>query len=342
MANPALRDQLLSTLKYSAKPLSSTKISQDLGGEIPQRTLRRWLSEWVTEGVLTRVGNGRATRYQFVGTVDNAYPVAADSLTFLSGLDNDLKISLRKQLRDLWTHTSTALEGNTLSLGDTHFILEEGLTISGKPIKDHLEVIGHARAIELLHQCLNEPLSESIVTSLHQAVQTENVVDIYKPNGAWKVEPNGTYAIHPNGEQVFIEYALPVFVPVLMAEVIGLINTIELSKLNLRNSHDCYAKIHMGVVHIHPFWDGNGRVARLIANIPLLKAGLPPLVIPAEARHSYIQILSSYEISTGQLNKQTGVWPDLDLLVEFSQFCESCYDKTKDLVATASDIQKTR
>jgi len=172
MANPALRRQLLSMLKHRSKPLSSTEISRDLGGEIPQRTLRRWLSEWVAAGVLTRLGNGRAIRYQFVGKIENSYPTAPDSLTFLSGLDADLKISLLNQLRDLWTHTSTALEGNILSLGDTHFILEEGLTISGKPIKDHQEVIGHARAIELLYQCLNEPLSESIVTSLHQAVQT--------------------------------------------------------------------------------------------------------------------------------------------------------------------------
>jgi hypothetical protein len=342
MANPALREQLLSMLKYGTEPLSSSEISRDLGGEIPQRTLRRWLSEWVSEGVVTRLGNGRASRYQIAGTVDKAYPATPHSLTFLSGLDADLKISLLNQLRDLWTHTSTALEGNTLSLGDTHFILEEGLTISGKPIKDHQEVIGHARAIELLYQCLNEPLTESIVASLHQAVQTENVVDIYKPNGAWKVEPNGTYAISPNGEQVFIEYALPVFVPVLMAELIGLINTIEIPKLSLNNAHDYYAKIHMGIVHIHPFWDGNGRVARLIANIPLLKAGLPPLVIPSEARRSYIQILSSYQISTGQLNKQTGVWPNLDQLVEFSHFCASCYDKTKKLVAMASDIQIAR
>jgi Fic family protein len=329
-------------LKHSAKPLSSTEISQDLGGEIPQRTLRRWLSEWVATGVLTRLGNGRATRYQFVGKIENSYPTAPDSLTFLSGLDADLKISLLNQLRDLWTHTSTALEGNILSLGDTHFILEEGLTISGKPIKDHQEVIGHARAIELLYQCLNEPLSESIVTSLHQAVQTEKVVDIYKPNGAWKVEPNSTYAISPNGEQVFIEYALPVFVPVLMAEVIELINTIETAELKLSNAHDYYARIHMGIVHIHPFWDGNGRVARLIANIPLLKAGLPPLIIPTETRRSYIQILSRYQISTGQLNKRTGVWPNLDLLDEFSHFCASCYDETKELVAMASDIQKAR
>ena len=115
---------------------------------------------------------------------------------------------------------STRTISNTLSLGDTHFILEEGLTVSGKPLRDHQEVIGHARAIELLYFSLNEPLTADIVFSLHKAVQTEAVSDIYKPHGHWKIEPNGTYAVGPDSKQVFIEYALPVDVPSLMLEVI--------------------------------------------------------------------------------------------------------------------------
>jgi len=72
-------------------------------------------------------------------------------LNFLKDLDNDLKKALIIQLRDLWSHTSTAIEGNTLTLGETAFVLEEGLTISGKPLKDHEEVVGHARAIDLIY-----------------------------------------------------------------------------------------------------------------------------------------------------------------------------------------------
>ncbi len=70
-------------------------------------------------------------------------------LYFLENLDKDLQTALIIQLRNLWTHTSTAIEGNTLTLGETAFVLEEGLTISGKPLKDHEEVVGHARAIDL-------------------------------------------------------------------------------------------------------------------------------------------------------------------------------------------------
>ncbi len=71
--------------------------------------------------------------------------------TFLNGLDDDLRKALLIQFRNLWTHTSTAIEGNTLTLGETAFVLEEGLTISGKPLKYHEEVVGHARAIDLIY-----------------------------------------------------------------------------------------------------------------------------------------------------------------------------------------------
>lgn len=344
MANLILRQAVLSLLKYSTKPLSLAEISQKIDMEVPQRTLRRWLSEWVAEGVVIKLGIGRATLYQYqsIEQVSEPNPSRPASFTFLAGLDDDLKTRLLCQIRDLWTHTSTALEGNTLSLGDTHFILEEGLTISGKPIKDHQEVIGHAKAIELLYQCLKKPLSEDIVFSLHKSIQTEQMVDIFKPNGAWKVEPNGTYGINREGSQVFIEYALPVFVPALMADVIHTLNTIDPVEIKISNAHEYYAKIHMGVAHIHPFWDGNGRIARLLANIPLLNAGLPPLIIPQEERRAYIQILANYQIRTGQLSKGTGVWPELTSLTEFSQFCASCYGKTKELVAAAVEVQKKR
>ena len=79
--------------------------------------------------------------------------------TFLEGLDNDIQSSLLNQLRDLWTHTSTSLEGNTLSLGETKFVIEEGLTVSGKPLKDHQEVIGHARAIDILYDLINHEVT---------------------------------------------------------------------------------------------------------------------------------------------------------------------------------------
>jgi len=342
MARKVQREAVLSVLQQSSAPLPAAELSRRVGPKLPRRTLRRWLSEWVDQGLITRSGVGRATRYHSVVAAGDDTITASSPLGFLRGLDNDLKRELLAQVRDLWTHTSTALEGNTLTLGDTHFVLQEGLTISGKPLKDHQEVIGHARAIDLLYRCLNEPLTESIVFKLHKAVQTEQVADIYRPNGAWKVEPNGIHMVAADGRQVFIEYAMPASVPVLMAEIIDFTNAVNVNDISEVTAHEYYSKIHMGIVHVHPFWDGNGRIARLLANIPLLKAGLPPLTIPEEQRRAYIQQLADYQITIGQLNDTTGVWPDETLLFEFNEFCESCFGAIRKLVTAAFEVQIKR
>ncbi len=342
MARKVQREAVLSVLQRSSAPLSAGEIALRAGSDLPQRTLRRWLSEWVAQGLIARSGVGRATRYRSVAAAGDDTVPTPSPLGLLRGLDSDLKRELLAQIRDLWTHTSTALEGNTLTLGDTHFILQEGLTISGKPLKDHQEVIGHARAIDLLYRCLNEPLTESIVFKLHKAVQTEQVADIYRPNGAWKVEPNGTHMVAADGRQVFIEYAMPASVPVLMTEIMEFTNAVNGDNISEVTAHEHYSKIHMGIVHVHPFWDGNGRIARLLANIPLLKAGLPPLTIPEEQRRTYIQLLADYQITIGQLNETTGVWPDESLLSDFHRFCESCFDAIRKLVAAAFEVQKRR
>ena len=340
MARKSQRKAALSVLQRSATPLPLADIARQAGAELPQRTLRRWLSEWAADGLVERSGVGRSTRYRYISpSTDDAAPAP---LSFLRGLDNDMKTDLLAQIRDLWTHTSTALEGNTLTLGDTHFVLQEGLTISGKPIKDHQEVIGHARAIDLLYRSLSEPLTEDIVFDLHKAVQTEQVIDIYKPNGAWKVEPNGTRAVAADGSQVFIEYAMPHSVPVLMTEILDYVNSVSHGAVTSASAHEYYAKIHMGVVHVHPFWDGNGRIARLIANIPVLKAGLPPLTIPKEERRTYIELLAEYQIGIGQLSDETGVWPDESRLAGFNQFCETSYEATRKLVEAAYEVQSRR
>ena len=337
MAHKSQKLTALSVLKQSADPISISTLSSSLGS-VPQRTIRRWLNAWVDKGNVEKMGKGRATRYRYCESKDN--PTA--SLSFLQGLDEDLKLSLLKQLRDLWTHNSTAIEGNTLTLGDTHFVLEEGLTISGKPLKDHQEVIGHAKAIELLYQTLSEPLSESFIFDLNKAIQSEKMTDIYKPVGAWKVELNGTYAISKENLQTFIEYALPIYVPRLMSELINTVNSVDVETLNVSNAHQTYARIHMGIVHIHPFWDGNGRIARLLANIPLLKAGLPPLVIPQAQRREYIQTLANYQIVVGQLDETSGIWPNTRQLKDFEHFCKSIYSITKSLVDNAHALQLKR
>ncbi len=207
-----------------------------------------------------------------------------------------------------------------------------GLTVSGKPLSEHQEIVGHAKAIDLLYQSLAEPLSKTLIYKLHTAVQTEIIHDIFKPIGAWKVEVNGTHAVTSKNEQLFIEYANPVHVDMLMGELIEFINNTDTSAINASNAVSYYAKVHMAIAHIHPFFDGNGRLARLISNILLLKAGLPPLVIEKSKRREYIECLADYQITVGQLTNRTGLWPNDKKLAVFEIFCEQSYQVTKTLI----------
>ena len=137
---------------------------------------------------------------------------------FYDGLDPDLKNALLAQIRNLWTHTSTAIEGNQLTLGETDFVLSEGLTIAGKPLKDHREVVGHARAIDLVYGLLDrDALTERDLIDLHRAVLSDVVIDMLSPAGGWKREPNSTNAVAPDGRQIIVEFPAPDRVPVLMA-----------------------------------------------------------------------------------------------------------------------------
>ena len=265
-------------------------------------------------------------------------------LEFLQDLDHDLRDALLKQLRNLWTHSSTALEGNTLTLGETAFVLEEGLTISGKPLKDHIEVTGHARAIDLLYRLTERgvDLTEHDLFALHRAVQTEQVVDVYEPVGAWKVEANSTVIIDDD-QQIIFEYGRPQDVPELMRTWLSFFaQTIKNIPLDKGQALSCYAELHAAFVRIHPFWDGNGRMARLLANIPVLKAGFPPIIIQKERRQEYIQALSTYHLAVGTIHTGSDLLPAIDKLDDFKRFCQASWLESIQLVDEVHQLQRKR
>ncbi|MDX2439615.1 MAG: Fic family protein [Desulfobacterales bacterium] len=266
-------------------------------------------------------------------------------LNFLNGIDKDLRSALLIQLRNLWTHTSTAIEGNTLTLGETAFVLEEGLTISGKPLKDHEEVVGHARAIDLIYDLLQSktPFKEKELFALHKAVQTGIIVDVYKPVGGWKKEPNSTVAVIGDNQVVF-EYGRPSDIPLLMESWFELYREIDqsLEPNNRQQALLAYVQLHVAFVRIHPFFDGNGRLARLISNVPVLKSGLPPIIIPQKQRKQYIDALSAYHFSAGQIKAGDILLPNQDALESFIVFCEQAWGKSFDLVAEIQRKQRDR
>jgi Fic family protein len=259
------------------------------------------------------------------------------------GLDSDLRHALACQLRDLWTHTSTALEGNTLTLGETAFILGQGLTVSGKPLQDHNEVVGHAKAIGLLHGLMgsDKPVVETHVFELHRAVQTLATTDIYAPVGAWKREPNGTHAF-AGGRQVFIEFAQPQDVPPLMADWLAMLNGFATETMGEESALSAYARLHLGFVRIHPFFDGNGRMARLLANLPVLNAGFPPILIDRTRRQDYLGCLAAYDFEAGPQHMGQPLPANDDRLGPFREFCRECWRASKSLVAEIRRLQAER
>ena len=131
MAKNTQKQAVLTLLRQAPASLSLSDISIKINHEVSGRTLRRWLAAWELENKVKKEGDGPATTYRYLSQVEDIVLSVepSNSFGFLDGLDADIRSGLLDQIRDLWTHSSTALEGNTLSLGDTHFILEQGLAI---------------------------------------------------------------------------------------------------------------------------------------------------------------------------------------------------------------------
>ncbi len=265
-----------------------------------------------------------------------------DGLTFLAGLSRDLRSGLAAEIRALWTHHSTALEGNTLTLGDTAFVLSEGLTVSGKPLKDHQEVIGHARAIDLVYALI---AGRRVVTLddlhlMHRAVQTEAIVDAFSPTGRWKVEPNGTTALLGSGETRWHDYAQPVDVPVLMESWLGLLAAAR--RPGAGDRLDDYTDLHLGFTTIHPYADGNGRMTRLLANIPVIEGGDPPILVPQQRRRDYLTLMGDWSIARGVPRPGEGLVPRNVQWSRLRAFFAEVSQPARDLVAAYRVRQAAR
>ena len=254
-------------------------------------------------------------------------------MRFLDGLDTDLRNALLGQLKSLWTHGSTALEGNTLTLGETDFVIREGLTVQGKSLGEHEQVVGHAKAIDQIYALLEkDELEQQDLFALHRAVQTSVVTDVYAPVGAWKREPNGTYALTPDNQRVFIEFVEPRYVAVAMEQWFSFANRLMGEMIRKEAVPAAFAQLHLSSVHIHPFHDGNGRMARLVANLPVLRNGFPPILIPKEKRKEYLQLLSTYQQEVPVPSNEQPILPDLEKTKDFAGFCRECWEDTLQLV----------
>ncbi|MUV38734.1 Adenosine monophosphate-protein transferase FICD [Lentibacillus sp. JNUCC-1] len=186
--------------------------------------------------------------------------------------------SLREKLLLEWTYHSNAIEGNTLTLQETKVVLE-GITVGGKTMREHLEVINHRHAISYVEDIVQhqEPLSEWQIKKLHQLI----LKDIDDQNA-------GVYRL----EQVFISGAAHIPpAPYFIKEKMEALITWYEQETPYMHPLTRGAMLHAIFVGIHPFVDGNGRTSRLLLNLELMKEGFPPIVIKVQNRLSYYQAL---------------------------------------------------
>lgn len=186
--------------------------------------------------------------------------------------------SIRDKLLLDWTYNSNAIEGNTLTLVETKVVLE-GITIGGKSMREHLEVINHKDAILYIEEIVkkNEEFSQWQIKNIHQLV-LKGINDEYA--GTYRNEDviiAGAEHVPPNHMLIIDE--MEEFMKWYWNEGIKL-HPVERA-----------AKVHVDFVKIHPFIDGNGRTARLLLNLELMKEGYPPIIIRNEDRVRYYNAL---------------------------------------------------
>lgn len=242
--------------------------------------------------------------------------------------DDDLKAIIHQKLRGLWTYHSNAIEGSTLSLGDTLFFLQEGITVGGKPLKDFLDAKNHAKAIDIMYEVVKEqrPIDPQLIKYINyillSGVDSTLALDpfgnkVSKPltPGDYKKAPN--HVLQPDG--TIHRYIEPYLVP---AEMGTLFDWIE---AHIKNEHPVVtaAIAHYNMVRVHPFDDGNGRGARILMNLILLREAYTPAIIRIEDRKEYIDCLTLAD--KGDINPFVGfvakslLWTQEAILEEFKK-----------------------
>jgi len=213
-----------------------------------------------------------------------ALSLLKDDLDKLRPLPPEAAKNLYADMVVRYTYHSNAIEGNTLSLKETKVVLEDGLTIGGKSLREHLEAVNHREAIALLEELGKAPvpLTERAIKDLHQLV----LKGIDDANA-------GRY----RRRNVLISGAG--FTP---PDFLHVQEHME-AFCRWRNDHARHlhpveraARVHADFVNIHPFVDGNGRTARLLMNLELLQAGYPVVIIPVEERGAYYENLDAIAV----------------------------------------------
>ena len=202
-------------------------------------------------------------------------------LDSLRPLPKDAVKRIIEDIRLRHTYHSDAIEGNTLTLQETKLVIEEGVTIGGKPLKDHIEARNDAEAFDLMIELVTskKKISQEIIQQIHEFVMK----GILTNPGQYRTEN-----VRITGAKIN---------PPSYLKIVKLIDEHiqNIEKLKLQTIKKA-AFIHHEFVRIHPFIDGNGRVARLLTNFYLIRNGYPPSIIQKEDRKKYYKTLNKADL----------------------------------------------
>ena len=199
-------------------------------------------------------------------------------LDALRPLAPELRVRLEAWYEVELTFASNALEGNTLTRQETALILEKGITVRGKPLRDHMEALDHRDAWALVRTLADgaEPIREMDLRSVHALVV-----------GRTDKEAAGRYASQPRfvaGSRA--AFPSPTVLPALMGDFAAWLAAAP-------PTPEAAIEAHLRLVSIHPFADGNGRTARLLMNLLLVRGGYPPAAIDPAHRPDYLDALEA-------------------------------------------------
>ena len=218
-------------------------------------------------------------RAEFQSTFERLYQKKQD-LQASRPLPNIALNKIRESLSIEWTYNSNSIEGNTLNLRETQMVLQEGITIKGKSLREHFEAHNHDKAIDYLFSIIKDDyvLRSIDILSLHSLVLRSIEEDFAGRIRNGGVRISGANFVPPNANKVS-DY---------LDELIDFVNTnpLELNDIELA------AIFHHKLVWIHPFFDGNGRTVRLAMNLLLMRCGFPPAIILKNDRKKYYEALN--------------------------------------------------
>ncbi|WP_220347584.1 Fic family protein [Thalassotalea euphylliae] len=195
-------------------------------------------------------------------------------------LSYEIVEELKKQYDVKFTYNSNAIEGNTLTQSETELVIEKGITVGGKQLSEHLEAIGHKEAIDYIESLSRkeQPITLREIKDIHNVIMRGISIEEAGRYRQLDVRAAGTGHTYP----------AHFLVSGLMDEFVDWMNSQEAKSLHPLK---LATEVHYRFVSIHPFKDGNGRTARLLMNLSLLRSGYPIVIIDNQKRSEYINSL---------------------------------------------------